>query len=192
MTADYHSAAPFPSSTLHEASGGLGALPSAIKPIQPSMRLCGRALTIQCGAGDNLWIHRALLLAEPGDVLVCSVSDAYEHGYWGEILTVAAIAKNVVGLVIDGCVRDADQIVGLRFPVFARGLCIRGTSKPIVIGSTTIRTGDLVVADSDGVLVLSPEVIADTVERSKAREAKEAQIMAQLRAGHTTMALYGW
>lgn len=200
--ADYQAAAIFPTATLLEASGGHGALPSAIKPIVASMRVCGRALTIQCGAGDNLWIHRALQQAQPGDVLVCSVSGGYEHGYWGEILTVAAMEKGVAGLVIDGCVRDADQIERLAFPVFSRGLCIKGTSKrpdgpgsagePVLFGEVTVNTGDLVVGDRDGVFTLAATAIADVLARSAAREEKERQIMDQLKAGRSTMSVYGW
>lgn len=200
--ADYQAAAIFPTATLLEASGGHGALPSAIKPIVASMRLCGRALTIQCGAGDNLWIHKALLQAQPGDVLVCSVGGGYEHGYWGEILTVAAIAKGVAGLVIDGCVRDADPIERLAFPVFSRGLCIRGTSKrpdgpgsagePVLFGEVTVSTGDLVVGDRDGVFTLPAAAISEVVSKSYAREGKERRIMDQLRVGQSTMSVYGW
>ena len=198
----YALAEKFGAATLHEAAGGIGALPSGIKPIDRKSRLAGRALTVQGPSGDNLWIHRALLAAQPGDVLVCAVADASEHGYWGEILTVAAIAKGVAGLVIDGSVRDADQTEALGFPVFSRGLCIRGTSKrhdgkgeiatPIVIGDVTISTGDLIVGDRDGVVAIPRQLAKSALVSAEAREAKEADIIRRLRTGENSLAIYNW
>ena len=137
-----------PTATLHEAGGKIGALPSAIKPVAPSFRCCGPALTVHSPGGDNLWLHRALYIARPGDVLVVYVSGAYEHGYWGEIMTTMAKVRRLAGLVIDGCVRDGTLLEEIGFPVFARGLCIRGTGKdygaigwinePVLIGDVTV------------------------------------------------------
>ena len=114
---------------MHEAGGKIGALPSIIKPVAPAFRCCGPALTVHSPGGDNLWLHRALDVAQPGDVLVVHVSGAHEHGYWGEIMTTMAKVRGLAGLVIDGCVRDGVLLEQIGFPVFARGLCIRGTGK---------------------------------------------------------------
>ena len=78
-------AARLPAATLHEAGGCIGALPSAIKPVAASMRVCGPAVTVHSPGGDNLWIHRAIYVAQPGDVLVVHASGETEFGYWGEI-----------------------------------------------------------------------------------------------------------
>ena len=78
---------------------------------------------------SNINLHEAIYLAEPGDVLVASVEDYPQAGYWGDILTCAAQQRGLNGLVTDGCVRDADDIDLLDFPVFARGLNILGTGK---------------------------------------------------------------
>src|SRR5439155_699217 len=75
-----------PTATLHEAGGKIGALPSIIKPVAAAFRCCGPALTVHSPGGDNLWLHRALDIAQPGDVLVVHVSGAHDHGYWGEIM----------------------------------------------------------------------------------------------------------
>lgn len=198
----YATAAAFASATLHEAGGGIGALPSALKPIDPNRKLCGRALTVDSPPGDNLWIHRALLAARPGEILVCAVSGAYEHGYWGEILTVAAMARGIAGLVIDGGVRDADQMQALGFPVFSRGLCIRGTDKrlaghgaigePVVIGEVTIASGDLVLGDRDGVVAIPAHRIEAVLDAAAERERKEEAIMRRLRDGEDSLTIYGW
>ncbi|HYZ14852.1 MAG TPA: 4-carboxy-4-hydroxy-2-oxoadipate aldolase/oxaloacetate decarboxylase [Candidatus Acidoferrum sp.] len=192
----------FSSATLHEASGQRGALPSALKPVDPSMRICGPALTVHAPPGDNLWLHRAIVLAQPGDVLIAGVDNAYEHGYWGEIMSTAASARGVGGLVIDGCVRDGALLGAIGIPVFARGLCIRGTTKdfaargwlnsPLRIADVTVRPGDLIVGDGDGVVVVERERIAETLAAAEQREAKEASVLEQLRRGETTLGIYGW
>lgn len=192
--------AQLPTATLHEAMGKQGALPSGIKPINQGMTLCGTAVTVQTMPRDNMLLHRAIAEASAGDVIVAHVSDFWEAGYWGEIMAVAAQARGLAGLVIDGCVRDADPISNLGFPVFARGLCIHGTTKfgkgtlnqPITIGNVPIQAGDIVVGDRDGVVIVPAAMAAETVEKSHAREAKEADVMARLRAGETTLEIYGW
>lgn len=192
----------FDSATLHEAAGKIGALPSAIKPIAPGMRLEGPAFTVSSPPANNLWLHKAIAEASAGDVLVVEVGGHYEAGYWGEIMTVAAQACGVVGLVIDGCVRDAEQIMNRSFPVFARGLCIRGTDKdaeppgslndPIEIGDVNISPGDLVVGDSDGVVAIPSDRIEEVFAKSRERLDKEAAVMERLRRGETTLDIYGW
>jgi 4-hydroxy-4-methyl-2-oxoglutarate aldolase len=191
-----------PAATLHEAGGKIGALPSAIKPVAPSFRCCGPALTVHSPGGDNLWLHRALDIAQAGDVLVVHVSGAYEHGYWGEIMTTMAKARGLAGLVIDGCVRDGALLEQIGFPVFARGLCIRGTGKDygavgwlnetVLIGDVAVSAGDLVVADGDGVVVVPRLRAAEVVAKSRQREHDEAAILERLRAGESTMQVYGF
>lgn len=186
--------------TLHEAAGRIGALPGAIKPVAPAMRLAGPAFTVEVPAGDNLAIHRALYAAKPGDVLIVATRGGIEWGYWGEILNEAAMALGLRGLVIDGGVRDTHVLVEQPFPVFSNGVCIRGTLKgiapyalggPIAIGDVVVRPGDLVVGDRDGVLVLPPGAVEAAVEKGRQREADEADKIAKLRAGARTLDLYG-
>ncbi len=191
-----------PTATLHEAGGKAGALPSAIKPVAPSFRLSGPALTVHSPGGDNLWLHRALEIARPGDVLVVHASGVFEHGYWGEIMTTAAKVKGLGGLVIDGCVRDGVLLEEIGFPVFARGLCIRGTGKdygaigwlnePVLIGDVSVAAGDLVVGDADGVVVLARERAEAVVAKARQRELDEAAILARVQAGESTMQIYGF
>ena len=195
-------AAAFSSATLHEAAGQVGALPAAIKPVAESMRVCGPACTVAGAPGDNLWLHRAIAQAAPGDVLVATLAGAYEFGYWGGIMTTAAIARELGGLVIDGCVRDGDELAASGFPVFARGRAIRGTAKmtdapgsinePVVVGDVTVAPGDLVVGDADGVVVLAREAAGDVLAAARARDTKEASIAEALRQGRTTLDIYGW
>ena len=188
--------------TLHEAGGRIGVMPSAIKPVAPGLRVCGPAVTVHSPGGDNLWLHRAIYVAQPGDVLVVHVSGEYDWGYWGEIMSCAAQVRGLAGLVIDGGVRDGAVLADLGLPVFARGLCIRGTGKdfgargwinhPTLFGDLIVQPGDLVVGDADGVVVVPRERAAQVVEASRQREAKEASVIQRLRAGERTLELYNF
>ncbi|GAB3189873.1 4-carboxy-4-hydroxy-2-oxoadipate aldolase/oxaloacetate decarboxylase [Hydrogenophaga aquatica] len=191
-----------PSATLHEAYGRGGALPHAIKPVHPSMKVCGPAVTVHSPGGDNLWIHRALYVAKPGDVLVVHVSDAPDFGYWGEIMSTAAKACRLGGLVIAGCVRDIDLLEQIGFPVFATGLCIRGTGKdpiargwvnhPVRFGDVTVAEGDLIVGDRDGVVAIERRRANQVVSAAELREAKEADVLRRIAAGERTLEVYNF
>lgn len=191
-----------PAATLHEAGGRIGVMPSAIKPVAPSFRVCGPAVTVNSPGGDNLWLHRAIYVAQPGDVLVVHVSGAHDFGYWGEIMSSAARARHLGGLVIDGCVRDGAVLADFGFPVFARGLCIRGTGKdfgargwinhPTLFGDLTVHAGDLIVGDTDGVVAVPRGRADDVVAAAVAREAKEAAIVQRIDAGERTLEVYNF
>lgn len=195
-------AALLPSSTLHEAAGKIGALPSAIKPVHPSFRICGAAVTVQSPPADNLWLHRAIVAARPGDVLVVHVGGHYEAGYWGEVMSQAARARGLAGLVIDGCVRDGAILERFGFPVFARGLCIRGTGKdfdargwinaPTLFGDVTVEPGDLIVGDTDGVVAIPRARIDEVLAKARQREEDEARIIERLAAGENSLDIYNW
>lgn len=189
------------SATVHEAAGRIGALPSAIKPVHPDMHVEGPAFPVRMPAGDNLWLHRAVLAASPGDVLVVDCGGGFEHGYFGEVLAEAALARGLAGLVIHGGVRDAARLGALGWPVFAERVCVRGTGKdphgdgqlgaPVTIGDVEVGPGDLVVADGDGVVCV-PAGRADEVRAvSAARDAAEQGYIDRLRAGESTLSIYG-
>ncbi|MFF3573944.1 RraA family protein [Nocardia jiangxiensis] len=194
-------AAALGAATLHEAAGKVGALPSGIRCLTTGLILAGRAVTVSGPPGDNLWLHRAVYAAEPGDVLVVEPGHHYEAGYWGEVLSTAARARGLAGLVIDGCVRDRDRLTDIGFPVFGRGFCIRGTSKyadgvgavdePLTLGEIVVHPGDFVMGDGDGVVVLPFDRLSEVVERSVVRQDEETRILAALTAGATTLELYG-
>lgn len=188
--------------TLHEAGGQIGALPSYIKPVAQNWYLCGPAMTVLSPPKDNLWLHRGIYAAQPGDVMVVDTGRFHEAGYWGEIMTHAAQQVGVAGLVIDGCVRDGAILEELGMPVFSAGLCIRGTAKskeaygaldiPVRIGEIWVNPGDLVVGDRDGVVVVPQARIAEVTEKAKAREEKEANTIARLQGGERTVDMYGF
>ncbi|QBY56239.1 4-carboxy-4-hydroxy-2-oxoadipate aldolase/oxaloacetate decarboxylase [Cupriavidus oxalaticus] len=185
--------------TIHEAQGQRGAVDSAIAPLDPAMRLAGPALTLDIRPGDNLMIHYALTKARPGDVLVVDAKQFVNAGPWGDVLTFAARKVGIAGLVIDGAVRDATNIVAMGFPVFCRGLCIRGTNKvqpgrlnvPVVVGGAPINPGDIIVGDRDGLVVVAAEELQSVIDAGEAREEKEAGMRKKLEQGTTMVELLG-
>ena len=150
------------SATVYEASGCKGALSSRIKPISPVMKICGSAVTVKLRPCDNLMLHKAIYVAQAGDVIIADAEGYMEAGVWGEIMTVAAQKRDIGGLVINGAIRDAQVIIDIGFPVFSCGLSIKGTDKsslgfinhPIIIDNVTINPGDLILGDRDGVVVV--------------------------------------
>jgi 4-hydroxy-4-methyl-2-oxoglutarate aldolase len=193
-------AADLSASAVFEAARG-GALPPQIKPLDPGFRVCGPALPVASPPGDNLWLHRAIAQAAPGDVIVASLGGSYDFGYWGEVMSCAAAARNLGGVVLDGCARDGSGLPARGVPVFARGLCMVGTAKhpdgvgavgrPISIGGVPICRGDLVVGDSDGVVVVPVAAAHDAVARAIDRTEREMVLIERLRAGTvTTIDLY--
>ncbi|MCA8298280.1 dimethylmenaquinone methyltransferase [Burkholderia sp. AU30198] len=186
-------------STLYEASGlATSSVDPAIHTVWPGASIAGPAYPLECSPGDNLSIHIAMEQVPRGSVLVVSTG-GFVSGYWGEVLTVAAEAAGIVGLVIDGGVRDIAALTARRFPVFTRGICMRGTIKasapsvgqPISFAGTPVAAGDLVVADDDGVLVIPAAHVDETLARGQTRADKEAKMMDALREGRSTLELMG-
>lgn len=186
------------SSTLYEASGLPTAVDPAIRPIWRGAFIAAPAYPLECSPGDNLGLHLALERVPKGSVLVVSTGN-FIAGYWGEVLTVAAQAAGVVGLIIDGGVRDIQAIEKLGFPVYARGVSVKGTVKatapsvgqPIPFNGAQVAAGDLVVADDDGIVIIPQTEVARTLADGEARFEKEARMMAALREGSTTVELMG-
>jgi 4-hydroxy-4-methyl-2-oxoglutarate aldolase len=183
--------------SIYEAAGQSGMMDPAIRAIYPAARICGTAVTVRCHVGDNLMLHKAVTVAKPGDVLVATIGNHLGAGAWGEILTVAAMARGIKGLVIDGAVRDVEAMQRRDFPVFARGVCIGATMKrnigtinhPIICGNMLVEAGDIIVADPDGVVVVPRREAEQVLASTRDREAKEAILMQQLQAGATTLEL---
>ncbi|CAE6880987.1 MULTISPECIES: RraA family protein [Paraburkholderia] len=186
-------------STLYEASGlPTSSVDPAIRTVWPGASVAGPAYPLECSPGDNLSIHIAMEKVPRGSVLVISTG-GFVAGYWGEVLTVAAEAAGVAGLVIDGGVRDIAALTARRFPVFTRGICMRGTIKasapsvgqPISFTGTPVATGSLVVADDDGVLIIPASHVGYTLAEGQARADKEAGMMEALTQGRSTLELMG-
>lgn len=185
------------SATIYEAQGAFGALDSGIKPLDLGSRLAAPAFTVDMRPADNLMFHYALLKAQRGDVLVVDVKAFVEAGPWGDVLTAMAQKIGIAGLVINGAVRDSQAIVDAGFPVWCRGLSIKGTAKnqpghinvPVTIGDVVIHPGDIVVADRDGVAIVPSERFDMTLAAAIDREQKESGMRDAIAQGATTAEL---
>lgn len=174
-----------------------GALDPAIKPIASGMKLAGPAVTVDAPEGDNLALHLAISQAPPGSVLVVDYKGFMDVAVTGDIMALAAKQRGLAGMVVDGAIRDADEIEELGVPVFACGLSIRGPSKvgpgsvgePISMGGVTVETGDIVVGDRDGVVVIGRDGWTDAFAEARARDAREVGVQDGLKAGKTTVEL---
>jgi 4-hydroxy-4-methyl-2-oxoglutarate aldolase len=188
------------SATVYEASGAKGALSSRIKPISPDMFACGTAVTVKIRPKDNLMLHKAIYVAQPGDVIVADAEGFTEAGAWGEIMAFAAQQRGIAGLVFNGGVRDSQAISALGFPVFSASVCIRETEKislglinhPLNFDNQTIHPGDLILGDRDGVVVVKREEARDVLKKSLAREEKESGLKERIKRGETTLDMFGF
>lgn len=184
--------------TLYECQGG-GALSPQIRPLDPGMRLAGPALTVDVPAGDNLALHYAIARARPGDVLVADYKGYLDIAVAGDVMASCAKARGVAGLVVDGAMRDATEITAMDFPTFARGLSIRGPSKslggsiglPVSCGGQTVKSGDIIVGDQDGVVAIDGTRWKEVLEKGRARAAKEAESKKAFAAGATSLERLG-
>jgi 4-hydroxy-4-methyl-2-oxoglutarate aldolase len=181
-------AAAYPSSILADVAGRRGALSGRIAPLAPSMKFAGPALTVELRPGDNLMIHAALALARPGDVIVVDGKGDLTSALMGEIMCQQALALGVAAVVIDGAVRDSEAIRALGFPMFAAGLNPNGPTKsvagrlnhPISIGGVSVKPGDLVVGDADGVTVIEREKAAAMLPLAAEKLATETKRIADI------------
>jgi 4-hydroxy-4-methyl-2-oxoglutarate aldolase len=162
-----------------------------IRPLDPSFRVCAPAFTVLCPPDDNLTLHHALHVAEPGVVLVVAGSGGKAAAFWGEIMSISAQAHGLSGTLVDGPARDPLEIAALKYPVFARSICPRKASKrsygsigePIRWGSLTIQPGDIAMADCNGVLTFPQTQLAHVLEEVLAIVRKEEQLKDAMRKG---------
>jgi len=183
--------------TVYEAAGRVGSVHPAIKPLARGVRLLGPAVTVRCHPRDNLMLHKALQIAQEGDILVATTEGYPDAGYWGGLMATSAVARKLGGLAIDGCVRDSEEIVGMGFPVFCRGTCMRGTTKgilgsvnlPIMFAEVVVSPGDLVLGDDDGLVIVARADIEKVLAASRKRVENEKQKSAALTAGTSSVEL---
>jgi 4-hydroxy-4-methyl-2-oxoglutarate aldolase len=184
--------------TVHEAIGRRGFAGAELRPIQQGTRLAGNAVTVSSHPGDNLMIHAAVEVCEPGDVLVVTTTAPSTHGMFGELLATSLVARGVAGLVIDAGVRDTAELRAMGFPVWSRHVSCEGTVKaspgsvnvPVVLGTTVVAPGDVVCAD-DGVVAVPRAEAAWALVQARARVAREDATRARLAAGELGVDMYG-
>lgn len=185
--------------TVHEAQGASGLMQPYLRPIYPTAKIAGPAVTVSCHPGDNLMIHAAVEVCQSGDVLVVTTTSVSTDGMFGELLATSCRAHGIVGLVIDAGVRDVADLTAMNFPVWARAISAQGTVKAspgsvnidVVCAGALVRPGDVIVGDQDGVVVVRKGQATEVLQLGAERIAKEEKNRARLNAGELGVDFYG-
>ncbi|MCE8016119.1 RraA family protein [Halomonas sp. MCCC 1A17488] len=164
---------------------------STLRPMHRDGNLAGVALTVRTRPGDNLMLHKAIDMAEPGDVIVCDAGGDTTNALMGELMLAYAVKKGVAGFVLNGAIRDLDGFRETNLPTFAAGVTHRGPYKngpgevntPISLGGMVIEPGDLILGDSDGLIAVPFDDAATVLEAAQAKHAAEENQMAAIHAG---------
>jgi 4-hydroxy-4-methyl-2-oxoglutarate aldolase len=187
------------SATVHEAAGRSQVVDLDLVQVLPGSRAAGPARTVRCGQDDNLMVHAAIAGAEPGEVLVLTMPEPRPVALVGELLATQAKGRGVAAVLVDAAVRDVEELREVGVPVWARWVRVRGADKkvagaigePVVVGGATIRQGDAVVLDADGVAVVEQERVEEVLGAARERAAREVEKRAKLEAGELSYDLDG-
>ena len=183
---------------LADALGASCSVETSILPIDSHFRICGSALTVECAIGDNLTVHHALHLAQPGDVLIVGGSPESDGALWGELMSISAQTKGLAGTIIDGPVRDPVEIRELGYPVFCRHFNPRRAAKetygkinvPVQIGTLLISPNDLVLADANGIASIPHDRVHEAIALASEIARKETQVKEEIRSGRTIFDIF--
>jgi 4-hydroxy-4-methyl-2-oxoglutarate aldolase len=187
------------SATVYEAGGRRGYVDADLHQIIPGSRVAGPARTVVCGQDDNLMVHAAMAAVQPGEIIVLTMPEPRPVGLVGDLLATQARAQGAAGILIDASVRDVAELAELGLPIWARWIRVKGATKegvgtigePVVVGGATIRQGDVLVLDADGVAVVEAERTAEVLQASLEREERERVKRAKLHDGALSYDLDG-
>jgi len=189
----------FSAATVYEANGKFGDVDPNIRPVVPGVRMAGTAFTVKCFVGDAKAVALAIDRAKEGDVLVIDAGGTLRATPWGSMSATAAKLRGIAGCVTNGAVRDIDELIDIGFPVFAAGISVRGNVKlhpgwigiPVSVGGMTVRPGDIIIGDDDGVVVVAAEHAQEVCSRAADQQAKENEIMQRIRSGEPLGLIFG-
>ena len=196
---DYAELAALGVATVHEAAGRTGIVDLPLTRVVPGSRAAGPARTALCAPGDNTMVHALVAHARPGDVLVLTSAEPAPVAFVGDLLATQARAQGVAAVLVDGAVRDLDELADLGLPIWTRFVRAQGATKgevgkldvPVVVGGVEIRPGDLVVMDGDGAVVVPTDRVEAVLSAARGREDKEHAVRPRYRDGELSYDLQG-
>ena len=196
---DYAALAALGVATVHEAADRTGIVALPLTRVVPGSRAAGPARTALCAPGDNTMVHALVAHARPGDVLVLTSEEPAPVALVGELLATQAQQQGVAGMLVDGAIRDLDELTELGLPIWARFVRAQGATKgeigkldvPVVVGGIEIRPGDLVVMDCDGAVVLEADRVDEVVPAALERAERETAVRQRYRDGELSYDLQG-
>lgn len=179
-----------PVANISDNMGRIGCMDSTIKPFN-KVKLVGVAFTVRVPANDNLILHKAIDMAEPGDVIIVNGEGSMDHALMGEIMFRYAISRKIVGFVLDGCIRDVESLENLNISVYAKGVNPKGPYKngpgeinvPISCGGLVVHPGDIIVGDADGLVVIKPDDAAFLLTLSAKQHENEIKTFKDIEEG---------
>jgi len=185
--------------TVHEAMGKGGLVDLPLIQVVPGSRAAGPVRTALCGPADNLMAHAAVAHARPGDVLVLTMTEPEPVALVGDLLVTQALSQVVAALLVNGAIRDLEELQALGLPVWARWVRARGATKenvgeldvPVVVGGAEINAGDVVVLDADGAVVVPAARVDEVTALAQERERSEVAAREQYEAGKLSYDTYG-
>jgi 4-hydroxy-4-methyl-2-oxoglutarate aldolase len=191
VSTPYDELARLGSATVYEAGGRGGYVDADLIQVVPGSRVAGPARTVACGQDDNLMVHAVMAEVEEGEVIVLTMPEPRPVALVGDLLATQAKAQGAAALLIDASVRDVEELAELGLPIWARWVRVKGANKdvpgsigePVTVGGATIRQGDILVLDADGVAVVEPERVDEVLAASRERGEREEVKRAKLRDG---------